>query len=329
MDPPRHTPTQTLTPVYTIQLPGGTSPTVPRPERLLPPACLRDLLKEPLNAPRSPDKALPALTLRDTQLLSLFINSGSQTSQVLLLHGLPSLLGTHAHACTPSQTHQPLPATSHTPRASLSLKHFAPSLYVCTLAHRLYDFILYALTSTLSITLTQFLSLSSLCIFKKLLNPRSTSTNPDHSHSRPVLPSATPGLQNLEFCPGICSPHTALCLPDTVSTSSIPAPAQPPRGLPEVCPHTPPTPCGSICWCSSVPASRQACGLAGIHSVMHTLLSVFKTISCSCHHSTWVDEGKAAWTVLCLPSTLSFLICKTGISILMSGAWLRDWMRGL
>lgn len=204
MDPPRHTPTQTLTPAYTIQLPGGTSPTVPRPERLLPPACLRDLLKEPLNAPRSPDKALPALTLRDTQLLSLFINSGSQTSQVLLLHALPSLLGTHAHACTPSQTHQPLPATSHTPRASLSLKHFAPSLYVCTLAHRLYDFILYALTCTLSITLTQFLSLSSLCIFRKLLNTRSTPTNRDHSHSRPVLPSATLGLQNLEFCPGIC-----------------------------------------------------------------------------------------------------------------------------
>lgn len=203
---------------------------------------------------------------------------------------------------------------------------------MCTLAHRLYDFILYALTRTLSITLIQFLSLSSLCIFRKLLNPRSTPTDHNHSHSRPVSPSATPGLlQNLEFCPGICIPHTALCLPDTVSTPSIPAPAQPPRGLPEVCPDTPPTPCGSICWCSSVPASFVPTGLWTCWDSFSNahLTVIFKAVSCSCHHSTWVDEGKAARTVPCLPSTLSFLICKMGVSILISGGWLRDWMRGL
>lgn len=68
---------------------------------------------EPLNALRSPNKALPALTLRDAQLLSLFISPGSQTSQDHLLswHALPPLLAIHAHARTPFQTQQALPTT--------------------------------------------------------------------------------------------------------------------------------------------------------------------------------------------------------------------------
>lgn len=94
--PPRHTPTHTHTHTHLrIQYnsPAAHHPHSPPretatsrlPQRPPPGALLQCMTHtEPLNVPRSPDKAPPALTVRDTQLLPLFISPGSQTSQAHL-----------------------------------------------------------------------------------------------------------------------------------------------------------------------------------------------------------------------------------------------------
>lgn len=120
---PRRTPTRARTPACTIQPPGSQPPTLSPPRETAtfclaqrpPPGSLLEhtIHTEPLNGPRSSDKALPTPVLRDALLPSPFIIPGSQTSRTHLpsWHTVPPLLDTHAHACTPSQTHQPLPAT--------------------------------------------------------------------------------------------------------------------------------------------------------------------------------------------------------------------------
>lgn len=90
---------------------------------------------EPLSAPGSPDRALPASPYPERCTVSVTVHELRLTCPPGW-HALLPLLGTHAHAYILSQAHQLLPAISHAPHASLGLKHCAPGRYGCALGHK-------------------------------------------------------------------------------------------------------------------------------------------------------------------------------------------------